>query len=116
MNPVSKAVQVATLVMLSLAGLARITNAEIKARVSGPSPFKPGCDRGGSTATNYENAEVEPWLAIDPHNPEHLVGIWQQDRWRQFAGAHGLMTGVSYDGGRTWKRTCLLYTSPSPRD
>jgi hypothetical protein len=104
MNHVFKSLQVATLVMLSMTGLAGITNAQIKARVSGPSPFKPGCDRSGSTATNYENAEVEPWLAIDPNDPEHLVGIWQQDRWHN-GGAHGLMTGVSHDGGRTWKRT-----------
>jgi hypothetical protein len=104
MNHVFKSLQVATLVLLSLAGLAGITNAQIRARVSGPSPFKPGCDRSGSTATNYENAEVEPWLAIDPNDPEHLVGIWQQDRWHG-GGAHGLMTGVSHDGGRTWKRT-----------
>jgi hypothetical protein len=105
MNHVSKSVQIATLLMLSFVGFSRITTAQINTRVSGPSPFKPGCDRSGSKATNYENAEVEPWLVIDPNDPEHLVGIWQQDRWRQLAGSHGLMTGVSHDGGRTWQRT-----------
>jgi hypothetical protein len=105
MSHVSKSVHIATLVLFSLVGLSGITDAQIDVRVSGPSPFKPGCDRSGSTATNYENAEVEPWLVIDPHDPEHLVGIWQQDRWRQLAGAHGLMTGVSHDRGRTWTHT-----------
>jgi hypothetical protein len=110
MNHILKFVQATTLALLSLAGLAHTTNAEIRARVSGPSPFKPGCDRSGSTATNFENAEVEPWLVVNPHNPEHLVGIWQQDRWRQLAGAHGLMTGVSRDGGRTWTRTFARFS------
>jgi hypothetical protein len=105
MNRVSKSVHIATLVVLSLIGLPGITNAQIDVRVSGPSPFKPGCDRSGSPAVNYENAEVEPWLAIDPNDADHLVGIWQQDRWRQLAGSHGLMTGVSHDGGLTWQRT-----------
>jgi hypothetical protein len=31
-------------------------------------------------ATAYANAEVEPHLAIDPANPNHLVAAWQQDR------------------------------------
>ena len=53
---------------------------------------------------NYENAEVEPWIAVDPKSADHLIGVWQQDRW-QFGGAHGLMTGVSWDGGFTWRRT-----------
>jgi BNR repeat-like domain len=105
MSHVSKSVHIAAFVLFSLVGLSGVTNAQIDVRVSGPSPFKPGCDRSGSPAVNYENAEVEPWLAIDPNDADHLVGIWQQDRWRQLAGSHGLMTGVSHDGGLTWQRT-----------
>jgi hypothetical protein len=105
MSQVSKSVHIATLVLFSLVGLPGLTNAQIDVRVSGPSPFKPGCDLSGSPAVNYENAEVEPWLAVDPNDSDHLVGIWQQDRWRQRAGSHGLMTGVSHDGGLTWQRT-----------
>ena len=26
------------------------------------------------------NTEVEPMIAIDPNNPDHLIGAWQQDR------------------------------------
>jgi hypothetical protein len=74
--------------------------------ISGPSPFAPGC--GGPTEGsapgrnfNYLNAEVEPWLAINPANPNDVAGMWQQDRWSD-GGAHGLVAGVSHDGGATF--------------
>jgi hypothetical protein len=70
--------------------------------VSGPSPFPAGCEQASSRGTNFENAEVESWMAVDPTNPAHLVGIFQQDRWSG-AGAHGLMTAVSRDHGTSWK-------------
>src|ERR1700687_4231285 len=73
MSHVSKSVHIATVVLFSLVGFSGITDAQIDVRVSGPSPFKPGCDRSGSPAVNYENAEVEPWLAIDPNDADHLV-------------------------------------------
>jgi Neuraminidase (sialidase) len=62
-----------------------------------------------STRVNYENAEVETFLVIDPTNSAHLVGIWQQDRWNG-PGAHGLMTGVSRDGGQTWTRNFAIFS------
>jgi len=71
--------------------------------VSGPSPFPEGCEGGSGTKPNYENGEVEAWLAADPTNSLHLVGIYQQDRWRN-GGAHGLIIAVTEDGGKTWTR------------
>lgn len=71
--------------------------------VSGPSPFAEGCEGGSGTKPNYEDGEVEAWLALDPTNSSHLVGIYQQDRWRN-SGAHGLMIAVTQDGGKTWSR------------
>jgi hypothetical protein len=50
---------------------------------------------------HFPNAEVETWLAADPNNPWHVVGVWQQDRWSN-GGASGLATGVSFDGGHNW--------------
>jgi hypothetical protein len=71
-----------------------------------PSPFPPGC--GGSTEGNfpginfnYENSEVEPWLAVSPTNANDVAAFWQQDRWSD-GGAHGLVAAVSHDGGATW--------------
>jgi hypothetical protein len=75
-----------------------------------PSPYAtPGClalePQPGSL--NYLNSEVEPQVAVDPTNPSHLVGAWQQDRWSN-GGAHGLVAGYSNDGGASW------HVSPQP--
>jgi len=71
---------------------------------SAASPFAPGCDGVAATGTLFENAEVEPMVAVDPTNPANLIGVWQQDRWSN-GGSRGLLTSYSSDGGRTWART-----------
>jgi hypothetical protein len=50
---------------------------------------------------NYLNSEEEPYVAVDPTDGSHLVGVWQQDRWND-GGANGLATGYSTDGGSSW--------------
>ena len=50
---------------------------------------------------NFPDAEVEPYVAVDPTNPKHLIGSVQQDRWND-GGANGLTNVVSTDGGATW--------------
>jgi hypothetical protein len=77
---------------------------------SGASPFA-GCtgsalDPGSPPGTNYVNAEVEPFVAVDPTSPSHLIGVFQQDRWSN-GGARGLSTAISDTGGATW-------TEPAP--
>jgi BNR repeat-like domain len=71
---------------------------------SAPSPMDPNCTGGSSAGTLYANAEVEPYVAVNPGNANHLIGAWQQDRWSGGA-ARAVMTGASFDGGRTWTRT-----------
>jgi hypothetical protein len=66
---------------------------------SGPSPFA-ACTIGGP-GTVFVNAEVEPWVAVNPTNPDNVVGAFQQDRWNN-GGAHGLVNAISFDGGQTW--------------
>jgi hypothetical protein len=68
---------------------------------SKPSPFPPGCEGVPQSGTLYENAEVEPRVAVDPADSLHIVGVFQQDRWSN-GGAHGLVTSTSFDGGATW--------------
>jgi hypothetical protein len=68
---------------------------------SAPSPFPPGCEGVAQSGTLYENAEVEPRVAVDPTNANHIVGVFQQDRWSN-GGAHGLVASTSFDGGATW--------------
>ena len=72
-------------------------------QVTGPSPFAIGCSGQGHdpTGTVHENDEVEPWVAVDPADPDHIAGAWQQDRWSD-GGAHGLATSTSIDGGASW--------------
>jgi hypothetical protein len=69
--------------------------------VSGKSPFSAGCN-GKQTGSVYLNSAVEPFLAVDPGNLSHLVGVWQQDRWNN-GGANGVLAAVTMDGGRTWR-------------
>jgi hypothetical protein len=73
-------------------------------RVSEVSPYAADC--GGTGGTSFEDAEVEPYIAINPNNPSNLVGAWQQDRWST-GGAHGLVAASSMDGGKTWKQHTL---------
>ena len=41
-----------------------------RSRVTAPSPFAPGCDGVAATGTLYAGAEVEPYVAINPHEPD----------------------------------------------
>ncbi|MCW3015224.1 MAG: hypothetical protein JWO02_2316 [Solirubrobacterales bacterium] len=72
-------------------------------QVTGASPFAIGCAGPGHDPTGrvYENAEVEPWVAVDRADPDHIAGAWQQDRWSD-GGAHGLAASTSIDGGASW--------------
>jgi hypothetical protein len=71
---------------------------------SGLSPFAPGCGGPGeaiSTSVNYQNAEVETHLAVDPTDGDNIVAFWQQDRWSD-GGSHGNLAGYSTNGGASW--------------
>lgn len=65
------------------------------------SPFA-ACTVGGlSGDTNFVNAEVEPFVAVNPRDRRNVIGVYQQDRWSG-GGSHGLVTAYSNDGGTTW--------------
>jgi hypothetical protein len=97
------------LVLLIVASTARAATTV----VSGPSPYA-GCSvpqpPGDRVAVN---AEVEPWVAVDPSDESHVVAVWQQDRFR-FGGANGLAAGVSLDGGVTWTESTLPFGMCAP--
>src|SRR5450759_1578568 len=59
-------------------------------RVSALSTFAAGCAGPGQTGTNHRNASVEPSIASDPRDSQHLVGAWQQGRWSD-AGANEIV-------------------------
>jgi hypothetical protein len=86
---------------------ARLGDSQV--RVTAQSPFAPGCDLALASGIVYAGAEVEPQVAIDPRDPSHLIGVWQQDRWSD-GGARGLRTGYSFDGGLTWSLTQAAFS------
>lgn len=70
-------------------------------QVSGASPIA-GCTLDGpQTGTIFENSEVEPYVAVNPANPDNLIAAWQQDRYSD-GGSQGLVTASSFNGGETW--------------
>ncbi len=79
--------------------------------VSGSAPWNSAACRGpvGRSGVPFANAEVEPFAAVDPGNPKHLIGIWQQDRWSN-GGASGLVTAATFDGGHTWTTSFAKFT------
>ena len=78
-------------------------------RLSAASPFAAACTGTRTTSVLYQNAEVEPNLAVNPVNPANLLAVWQQDRFSD-GGAQGLLAGVSTDGGQTWSRSSASFS------
>ena len=74
--------------------------------VSSASTFTAGCGGVADSGTLYNNAEVEPHLAINPANTTNLIGSWQQDRWSN-GGSQANAVGFSIDGGATWSTRAL---------
>jgi BNR repeat-like domain len=109
----------AAFVTVSLAGGASAWADEFQlgdpVQVSGASPIPEDCIGDENpppipTPVNVYNSEVEPYVAVDPSDPLHMVGAWQQDRWNT-GGARGLVTAASFDGGQTWELNALTKSS-----
>jgi hypothetical protein len=64
-----------------------------------------GCPFGASDdfAAAYDNTEVEPQVAVNPTNPNEIVGVSQQDRWPD-GGARGLSSWKSSNGATSWAK------------
>jgi hypothetical protein len=78
-----------------------------------PSPFA-SCTHGQSVGpppgTVFVNAEVEPWVDVNPTNGQNVIGVWQADRWTD-GGSHGDDTGYSMDGGATWGHVTIPWST-----
>jgi hypothetical protein len=83
--------------------------ADSPVRVSGDTPFAANCTGGALGGTEYRNAEVEPYAAVNPTNAANIVAVWQQDRWSTGL-ANGLVGAVTLDGGATWSSTMAPFT------
>ncbi|MEP6633404.1 MAG: sialidase family protein [Luteimonas sp.] len=78
-------------------------------RASAQSPFTANCDGAPVSGTLFVNAEVEPYIALNPADASTLVGVWQQDRWSS-GSARGVMAATSLDGGQTWTRRPIPFS------
>ena len=67
------------------------------------SPLPDPCPFQGETETqeNFKDTEVEPLVAVNPTNPDNVIGVFQEDRWSD-GGAHGLLAAVSFNGGNSY--------------
>ncbi|HEV3229033.1 MAG TPA: sialidase family protein [Solirubrobacteraceae bacterium] len=68
--------------------------------LSGPTPFPSGC---GVTGTPTFNSTAEPYVVVNPVNPDNIVVTWQQDRFNADGGALSNVVSVSKDGGRSFR-------------
>jgi BNR repeat-like domain len=80
----------------------------IEIPMSGHSPFA-GCAPSPQIGSVVMNSAVEPFVTADPNRPDHLVGVWQQDRWTN-GGANGTLSAVTRDGGWNWTVTTPPFT------
>src|SRR3954447_26407323 len=85
---------------------------------SGPSPSA-GCTVGEAPGpdpgTAYPYTEVEPFVAVNPTNPDNVIGVFQQDRWSN-GGAHGLVASRSTNGGQSWTESYAAFSECSGGD
>ena len=79
--------------------------------VSGPSPYAECEDDALPDDPFFADSEVEPWLAVNPTNPDHMAAAWQQDRYASGA-CRGNVVSVSFDGGESWQESLLPKLTP----
>jgi hypothetical protein len=103
------------LVVVATAGLLTASAGSFTAgplvQASGTTPFGAlaacGDFPGPPPSTVYLDSEVEPWVDVNPTNPNNIVATWQQDRSSN-GGARGLVVGVRFDGGATWTSVAVF--------
>src|SRR2546421_12931662 len=81
MRRLSSALALASTMALAFSQQALAATVTAPVLVSGPSPYANCTIGGGAGATNYVNAEVEPYVAVNPATAGNVIGVWQQDRW-----------------------------------
>jgi hypothetical protein len=101
--------QVALCAMAISASSAHAFDFDFRFLASAPTKFADNCNGVPQTGNLFKNSEVEPYIAVNPRFPLNLIGVWQQDRWSN-GGSQGLGTGVSFDGGVTWRQSYLPYS------
>lgn len=91
----------ASLLALAVSTPAALAAVAPLSQASGASTFAPNCNGAPQGGTTFTNSEVEPFVDVNPANPQNLIGVYQQDRIST-GGANGLGTSVSTNGGTNW--------------
>lgn len=100
------AVRLLTLGLIAAAPVEAMAGAGSSSTVlTGPSPYA-SCDVSAEEGTNYLNAEIEPWIAANPSDPNSMIAAWQQDRWSN-GGSRGLVSAFTRNGGQSWSRVSV---------
>jgi hypothetical protein len=77
-----------------------VADAPVRASVSNPlADCEPEVD--------WIVSETEPWVAVNPTDPENIVGVWMQDMVGDPLRGRGNVASVSFDGGATWKSVAI---------
>jgi hypothetical protein len=63
------------------------------------------CPPDGS-GINFPDAEVEPFVDVNPTDPDNIVAIYQQDRYSN-GGSKGNVSSASHDGGANWSQVAV---------
>ncbi len=116
-SPKPPATQATSTPVVAAANGLRVRPPPMPARPAAPSlyvasaetPLPPLCQGTATSGILYGNAEVEPFLAVNPMDARILVGTWQQDRWSN-GSARALLAATSFDGGRSWSRQPLPFS------
>jgi len=88
--------------------------------ISGYSPYPDGgdpnnpllvtdCNGGPQIGVLYRNSETEPYIAVNPTNPDNMIACWHQDRWSN-GSAQGVGCAYTMDGGSTWTEVVIPFT------
>jgi hypothetical protein len=80
--------------------------------VSSASPFADCTADEDPGAMLAADSEVEPWVAVNPREADHIAVAWQQDRYTAGGGARGHVVGVTFDGGESWGSVVVPGLSP----
>ena len=96
------------LVVLGLGGAGLVATPQAEsavghepARVSKSTPFVADCNDARPPTAAYVNAEVEPYVAVDPRHERQMIAVYQEDRYPN-DGANGVLAAWTSDAGVTW--------------
>ncbi|MHC4072434.1 MAG: hypothetical protein ACYTGS_10440, partial [Planctomycetota bacterium] len=65
-----------------------------------------GAPQGGVV---YRNSETEPYIAVNPLNPDNMIAAWHQDRWST-GGGQSVGAAYTKNGGMTWTQVIIPFT------